>query len=322
MGLETKSDQNRLGLGEVRKGLLEVIQGQEQAVELALVALLARGHLLLEGPPGIGKTSLAHGLAGSFRGLFRRIQMTSDLLPGDIVGTIRLNPKSQEIEFRGGPIFSNVLLADELNRTGPKTQAALLEAMAERSVTVDGTTHDLPLPFLVIATQNPMEFQGVYPLSESQLDRFLFHIVMGLPALDRELKVYQEHVSRAQSEGVKSSSYSRTILSVEELLQLQEAAQKVFIDGELVKYGQLIVREIRATPSVSFGGSVRAALQWFDAAKAKAFLAGRDFVLPEDLAHLAPFVFAHRLIVRGHGLAPEQRQELIHEAIRRVVAPK
>ena len=163
-------------LAALRAHLEQTVLGQESAVELSLLALLAGGHVLLEGPPGVGKTSLAQGLAAFFQGSFRRVQMTSDLLPSDIVGTLRLKPGSSELEFRPGPVFSHVLLADELNRAGAKTQAALLEAMAEGRVTVDGVTHSLPSPFFVVATQNPQEFQGVYPLAESQLDRFMVHV--------------------------------------------------------------------------------------------------------------------------------------------------
>ncbi|MGZ3695309.1 MAG: AAA family ATPase, partial [Bdellovibrionota bacterium] len=173
-----------------RAQLEEQVIGQSEAVELTLIALLAGGHVLLEWPPGVGKTALAHGVAALFHGSFRRVQLTSDLLPSDIVGTLRLQPGTGDFEFRRGPIFSQVLLADELNRTSPKTQAALLEAMAENKVTVDGVTYPLPEPFFVIATQNPQEFQGVFPLSESQLDRFLIHVSMGLPSAEMELRLY------------------------------------------------------------------------------------------------------------------------------------
>lgn len=300
-----------------RAQLEEQVMGQSEAVELTLVALLAGGHVLLEGPPGVGKTALAQGVAALFHGSFRRVQLTSDLLPSDIVGTLRLQPGSGEFEFRRGPIFSQVLLADELNRTSPKTQAALLEAMAENKVTVDGVTHSLPEPFFVIATQNPQEFQGVFPLSESQLDRFLVHVSMGLPSAEVELRLYQRHASAGSA-----AKQDLALLEPAELLRLRTEVKKIFVEPSLVKYLQEIAAAVRGTEDVLYGASVRAVLQWIDAAKARAFLRGRDFVNPEDIRVLAPSVLGHRLFTRGMDLAFRLRKEIVSDALASVAAPQ
>jgi MoxR-like ATPase len=300
-----------------RAQLEEQVMGQSEAVELTLIALLAGGHVLLEGPPGVGKTALAHGVAALFHGTFRRVQLTSDLLPSDIVGTLRLQPGTGEFEFRRGPIFSQVLLADELNRTSPKTQAALLEAMAENRVTVDGVTYPLPEPFFVIATQNPQEFQGVFPLSESQLDRFLIHVSMGLPAADMELKLYQRYAAKGKGENKDIS-----LLQPAELLALRQEAGKVFVEDSLLKYVQNIAAAVRSTEDVLYGASVRSVLQWIDAAKARAFLQGRNFVSPEDIKVLAPAVLGHRLFTRGVDLAFRLRKEIVSDALAAVAAPQ
>lgn len=293
------------------------VLGQEEAVESALLALLANGHLLLEGPPGVGKTSLAQSIASLFQGSFRRIQMTSDLLPSDVVGTLRPRPSTSEFEFRPGPIFCNVLLADELNRTSAKTQAALLEAMAEGRVTVDGTTYDLPDPFLVVATQNPQEYHGVYPLAESQLDRFMLQVTLGLPEPAAELKVYQQYAASEKAVQVMANP-----LSPEELLEFRSQAKSVFVEESVLRYVQEIAQELRKVEDVVHGASVRSVLQLIDASKAKAFLEGRDFVLPADVAGLAPGVLAHRLCFRAGEFSSLQRKEIVRHAIDRVDAPK
>lgn len=302
---------------QFRAQLEEQVMGQGEAVELTLIALLAGGHVLLEGPPGVGKTALAQGVASLFHGSFRRVQLTSDLLPSDIVGTLRIQPGTGDFEFRRGPIFSQVLLADELNRTSPKTQAALLEAMAEGKVTVDGVTYPLPEPFFVIATQNPQEFQGVFPLSESQLDRFLVHISMGLPSAETELKLYRKHAA-------SSSGQARTVTLLEpsELLALRAEVRKVFVEESLVAYVQQIAAAVRGAEDVLHGASVRSVLQWIDAAKARAFLRGREFVTPEDIRVLAPAVLGHRLFTRGTDLAFRLRKEIVSHALGSVASPK
>ena len=304
-------------LEQVQAYLNKVVIGQKEAVELSLISLLAGGHILLEGPPGVGKTALAQGLASCLRALFRRVQLTSDLLPSDIVGNLRLNPKSGDLEFRPGPIFCQILLADELNRASAKTQSALLEAMAEAKVSVDGTTHELPKPFFVIATQNPQEFQGVYPLSESQLDRFLLHIDLGIPAAPEELKVLENYAENAATENPLDFS-----LSVDSFLAMQKKCREIFVEKTVVDYAQRIAMEVRKLEDVSHGASIRSLLQLIDAAKARAFLSKREFVLPEDIRVLSPAVLAHRLCVRGNQRSSEERKEMVRHAVDKVAVPQ
>lgn len=298
------------------------VLGQEEAVEGALLAFLAGGHLLLEGPPGVGKTSLAQAVAGIFGGSFRRIQMTSDLLPSDVVGTLRLRPGTSEFEFRPGPVFCNVLLADELNRTSAKTQAALLEAMAEGKVSVDGTTHLLPNPFFVLATQNPHEFHGVYPLSESQLDRFMLHVSLGLPGPEAELAVYRGRNSPPAGAANAPVKVTAEPLTLAELLAYREEVSRVFVEESVVRYVQAIAASVRRADDVVHAASVRSVLQLIDCAKARAYLRGREFVLPEDVTALAPNVLAHRLCFRSGEHSSLQRKEMVRDAVDRVDTPK
>jgi MoxR-like ATPase len=306
----------RARLHELKRDLEARVFGQGEAVELALTALLSGGHVLLEGPPGVGKTSLAQGIAESFGAHFRRVQMTSDMLPSDIVGALRLKPGGGDFEFRPGPIFAHVLLADELNRTSAKTQSALLEAMAEGRVTVDGTSHALPDPFFVVATQNPHESQGVYSLAESQLDRFMMLIPMGIPDPRAELDLY-----RRQSRGGAAAARAE-FLQPEELRGLRGLVRGIFMEESLGDYLQRIAFRVRASQDLSFGASIRAMLQFIEAAKARAFLHDRDFVTPEDFRALAPAVLGHRLSLRGAPLDNQQRKELIREAVDAVEVPR
>lgn len=298
----------------IRRSLEEKVLGQMEAVDHSLTAMLAGGHILLEGPPGVGKTSLAQGLAESFGAIFRRVQMTSDMLPSDIVGTLRM--KGGDFEFRPGPIFSNVLLADELNRTSAKTQSALLEAMAEGRVTVDGTTHRLPEPFFVVATQNPHEFQGVYPLAESQLDRFMMHIELSVPDREAELSLMRRHGRN------ETPASPLPALRPEDWQAMREGVRKIYLEESLTAYAQSIAQRVRQARDVAHGASVRAMLQLLDAAKARAFLRERDFVVPEDIQAVGPAVLGHRLCLRGPALAARERKELIREAMATVAAPR
>lgn len=282
-----------------------VIRGKSEVVELALVTVLAGGHLLLEDVPGVGKTTLAHGLAQALGGGFSRVQFTSDMLPADLVGAMVLEPVGGSLVFRPGPIFTNVVLADEINRCTPKTQSALLEAMNERRVSVDGCSHELPVPFMVIATQNPHEYTGTFALPESQLDRFLVRLSMGYP--DRE----------AEREVLRAGGFRRAIvepaLSPDELHRLLAAPASVTVHQEVEDYLLDLVTLTRSDSRLLRGVSTRGAEALYRASRALALVRGRDFVIPEDVRELAVPVLAHRIIARdeGHGAAARAIQELL-----------
>ncbi|NUM88286.1 MAG: MoxR family ATPase [Bdellovibrionales bacterium] len=292
----------------LRGSLNAALAGQPGVVDRALACFLGGGHLLIEGPPGVGKTTLAEALARSFGGTFRRVQMTSDLLPGDILGVLRLNPRSGDLEFREGPIFSHVVLADELNRTSAKTQTALLEAMAEGHVTVDGVTHPLPSPFFVVATQNPEEFAGVYPLTEAQRDRFMLQVKLGHPGEAAERAVYRKNLSGGGGEGAGA------VVSLDELREIRSAVEKIHVDDSLLSYARDLADATRAAAGPNGGASVRAGLDLLRAARAWAFLQKRDFAIPQDLSDLAVDAFLHRV-----GAVPRTQVE---EWIRHVAAPR
>lgn len=273
-----------------------VVVGKRDVVELAVVSLLCNGHLLIEDIPGVGKTTLAKTLALSLGSAFKRIQFTPDLLPSDITGTSIYNQKTHEFEFRQGPVFANIVLADEINRATPKTQAALLECMEELQVTSDGITHPLPRPFFVIATQNNIEHTGTYALPEAQLDRFLMRVSIGYPALEDEVRILEQQVRAHPLEAVRS------VLTTDEILELQTAIRSGFVHRSVQEYIVAVVTSTRDNAQIEVGASPRGSLALLHAAQAHAAAQGRDFVLPDDVKTLAPFVLSHRIV-----LTPETR---------------
>jgi len=278
-------------VSQLQHAIARVIRGKDEAIQLALVALLARGHLLIEDVPGVGKTTLAQALARSFHCSFQRIQFTSDMLPSDVVGISVFNQAEQRFEFKPGPIFANIVLADEINRTTPKTQSALLEAMNEAQVTLDNSTHPLPQPFMVLATQNPIEHHGTYPLPESQLDRFLLRIRMGYPSRQNEKEILQRNSNAHSAENVEA------VMDKNEVASLQEAVEQVRVDDSLLDYALEIVERTRKTERLILGVSPRGSLMLQRAARARAFIEGRDYCVPDDFKQMILPVFAHRVAV-------------------------
>ncbi len=276
------------------KNVRSVIFGKDDVVELALTSLLAGGHLLIEDAPGLGKTMLARAIAQSLDAEFKRIQFTPDLLPSDVTGVSVFSPQRQEFEFRAGPIFTHVLLADEINRTSPRTQSSLLESMEEGQVSLDGETHRLPDPFFVIATQNPIELEGTYPLPEAQLDRFLMQVSLGYPSAEDEIRVLAEQIDSHPIERL------RPVLSVGDLLRLREDVRRVRLAPTVQRYLVDLVRATRAAPETRLGSSPRGAVALMRASQAHAFLRGREYVPPDSVKRLAPYVLAHRLVLDPH----------------------
>lgn len=271
----------------------KVIVGKSEEVKLVLIALLSGGHVLIEDVPGVGKTSLVKALAKSISADFKRIQFTPDLLPSDVIGVSIYNPEKAIFEFKQGPIMSQILLADEINRTSPKTQSSLLEAMEERQITVDGNTYHLPRPFMVIATQNPIEYDGTYRLPEAQLDRFMIRISLGYPDVKHEVNMLKMFEALDPLEDLKP------VVSIKEILKMQDEAKSVYIDDSILAYIIDIVNKTRNSDMVLLGASPRAALNLMKAAQAKAFIEGRNYVLPDDVKYLCVPVLSHRIILKN-----------------------
>ena len=298
-----------------------VLLGKPAVIRHAVIALCARGHLLIEDVPGVGKTTLARALARSIGGTFHRLQFTSDLLPSDVLGVSVLDPKTGEFEFKPGPIFANLVLADEINRTPPRTQSALLEAMNDGQVSVDGRCYPMEAPFLVMATQNSEEHYGTYPLPESQMDRFLLRLRIDYPAPEDERRILLESPGRPEEELARLSA----VLTVADVRRLQEAAERVHFSAELADYVVAVARETRRSPHLAVGVSPRGALAWRNAARAAALSEGRDYVLPDDLKSLAGPVLAHRVIpaspVEAVARSRQEVERVLAEILDRLPSP-
>ena len=316
MAVDASAPAVRAAAEQVRGNIARVIVGKQPIVELLLVALLCEGHVLLEDVPGTGKTTLARALACSIDCEFRRIQFTPDLLPTDVTGLSYFNQKLGEFQFRPGAIFTNVLLADEINRATPRTQSALLEAMQERQVTIDGVTRQLPRPFIVLATQNPVELEGTFPLPEAQLDRFMMRLEVGYPGVDDEVEILDRY---DQSDPLADLT---PVAEGADVLALQHAVRQVHVADVLRRYIVDMVRATRGTDDIQLGASPRASLALHRGAQALAALRGRDFATPDDIKELAAPILAHRLI-----LTPEARlrgrspAEVVRNVVARVAAP-
>lgn len=319
--VDTKQTVSLTELYKTSNALLEnissVVMGKHQQAKLCVVALLAGEHVLLEDVPGVGKTLLGKALSKSVDGSFSRIQFTPDLLPGDIVGSSIFNAQSSKFVFNEGAVFSNFVLADEINRAPPRTQSALLEAMSDRQVSIDGTTYDLPLPFMVIATQNPFEFEGTYVLPESQLDRFLLRFSMGYPDREVESDILKSHRTGEPVDQLKS------VCDWQRVMELQAAVRNVKVEESIVKYMLDVVEATRNSPELSVGVSTRGALSWYRATQSMAFVDGRDFAIPDDSKDLAIATLSHRVQASGmiQGAQRERVEQVMNEIISQVPLP-
>ncbi len=312
VGLDSKIQQ-------LQNAIETIVRGKPEAVKLALICLLAEGHLLIEDVPGVGKTTLAQSLARAFDCTFRRIQFTSDLLPSDILGVSVFNQSSQEFDFRRGPVFAHIVLADEINRTTPKTQSALLEAMSEGKISVDGHTHSLPRPFMVIATQNPIEHHGTYPLPESQLDRFLLRIKMGYPENDAEKEILRRESSASALHLIQP------VMQAEDILKAQLSTAGIRLDESLLDYIMAIVEATRRSEFLLIGASPRGSLALRRAAQARAYFEGRDYCIPDDVKQLVLPVLAHRVVVSSKYSSPykqsDEAEAILAEILRSIEIP-
>ena len=294
----------------------QVIVGKRKAIELAVIALICKGHLLIEDAPGVGKTMLARSLAKSLDCTFKRIQFTPDMLPSDITGVSVYNQKTGDFEFRPGPVVAQIVLADEINRATPKVQSALLECMEERQITVDGITHKMPTPFHVLATQNPIEYEGTFPLPETQLDRFILRISLGYPSASDEITIIEKQQYSHPIEHLKQVATS------DDIETLQNAVKDIYVDDLIKQYITSLVEATRTHPSIYLGASPRGSLALFRTTQAYALMRGRDHVLPDDIKTLATSVLAHRLIIRLTGVSQDRSgQAIVGELLETVPVP-
>ena len=301
---------------KLRENIQQVIVGKDEVIELSLIALLCEGHLLLEDVPGTGKTKLARTIAASLASSFKRIQFTPDLLPSDVTGIYFYNQKRQEFEFRAGPIFSQILLADEINRATPRTQSSLLEAMQERQVTVDIATHELPRPFMVLATQNPIELEGTFPLPEAQLDRFLMKIAMGYPDEAQENEILLRFERQDPLETLEP------VVSPARIIEMQQEIRKIRVEESLRHYIVNVCRTTRSHEDIELGASPRATMALYHTCQALAAIRGREFVIPDDVKTLAPYVLTHRLVVNPQTrLRGRQPEDIIRDVVNTVPVP-
>lgn len=310
------SDARRERLTALRGNLAKVIRGKEEALDILIVALLSGGSVLMEDVPGMGKTTLAKALARSIDADYSRIQFTPDLLPGDILGSSIYNPVQGTFAFRAGPVFCNFLLADEINRASPRTQSALLEAMSEGQATIEGVRRPLDSPFLLLATQNPVEFHGTYPLPEAQLDRFLVQLALGYPESEVEVEILETQAELHPLEDLQP------VLSKAAVVEMQQAVRRVRVESSIARYIVELASATRRDTRLKLGVSPRGSLMLFRAAQAAAYLSGRDYVLPDDVQRLAPYVLAHRVILTSEAkYGGAAKREIIADIVSRTQAP-
>lgn len=312
--MEAKIEESKQKIDQLIQELEKAVIGKRSTIQLMIVALLAGGHVLFEDIPGVGKTLLVKALAKAVQGTFSRVQCTPDLLPSDILGFSVYNSQTKEFEFRPGPIFTTILLADEINRTTPRTQSALLEAMAENHATIDNNTYPLDNHFFVLATQNPIEYEGTYPLPEAQLDRFLFRLQIGYPSFDDELLLLLDKFEKVLDN-------LKVVLNSHEIEEIKTRVASVFVSPEVASYALQLVSATRTHSAIQIGISPRGSLAFIQAAKAYALIHGRNYVTPKDLQELVPFVFSHRLIFYDRSLKEDEKTQMIHALVAQIPIP-
>ena len=312
--MEAKIEESKQKIDQLIQELEKAVIGKRSTIQLMIVALLAGGHVLFEDIPGVGKTLLVKALAKAVQGTFSRVQCTPDLLPSDILGFSVYNSQTKEFEFRPGPIFTTILLADEINRTTPRTQSALLEAMAENHATIDNNTYPLDNHFFVLATQNPIEYEGTYPLPEAQLDRFLFRLQIGYPSFDDELLLLLDKFEKVLDN-------LKVVLNSHEIEEIKKSVANVFVSPEVASYALQLVSATRTHSAIQLGISPRGSLAFIQAAKAYALIHGRNYVTPKDLQELVPFVFSHRLIFYDRSLKEDEKTQMIYTLVAQIPIP-